>query len=179
MNWDLLEEQICEAVRISYTDIVENFSSERIYAFAIYTDADCYTILPTANTIDQYEKKISTRNIVEPERKPSYKWYIGEWKYEAWKDEAFNSICEELGSAAESASMNNTRLDFKKQVHQCMLNSLYRLKNEGLFPNSDNEFVIFISSSDYDDAKLLEEWSAKILNDQGVYEKFEKRYQLS
>lgn len=179
MNWNNLEQKISNAVKDAYLDIVKNLSQEKIYAFAIYTDADCYTVLPTANTQKKHEEKISREAVTTPSEKAGYKWYIGEWAYEVWRGELFDDICDELSSAAEVACLTDTHSAFKKSAHQCLLNSLLKLRNEGLFSNAESDFVVFISSSDYDEAISLENWSAKILNSQSIYEKFERRYKTS
>jgi len=173
MKWDNLIRDVVAASRISFSDLLDQHKGEKFYAFILYTDNDCYTILPSANSVEKYNEKI----LNSPEGMAAYKWYIGEWSYEAWKGDEFDKICKELSVASQLAYENGLFEEFKKNVHLCMINALLLLDREGFFGHTKDDIVLFISSSEYDEAKDLEDRSAKVLNSPEVYDKFLKRYQ--
>ena len=173
MDWEKLTAEIVAASRISFGDLLKN-KNESFYAFILYTDGDCYTVVPAANSLEKYyEKSGNTEDAW-------YKWGSAEWAYEAWKGDEFTSICAQLSSFCGELPDNDMQsfYDFKKNVHACMINALKRLDEEGFFDSIRNQIVLFISSSDDDDDLEIENKSAKILNSSSVYEKFLKRYDI-
>ncbi|WP_313915174.1 DUF4303 domain-containing protein [Tahibacter sp.] len=176
MNLDDLTERAIAAARTSFSDLMEKKKGEAFYAFILYTDADCYTVLPSANSIEKYREKIAKRGVDDPKRMAGYKWSIGEWAYESWKAEAFDAICEDLSEASQSACEAGTFPGFRQQVHSSMIEALASLDAEGFFGSMRSGIVIFVSSSDYDESIELENRSAQRLNSPEVYAEFLKRY---
>lgn len=178
MNWTDLTQRIAAAARISFSDLMDRNKEESFYAFALYTDADCYTVLPSANSIEKHSEKLSTAGVDDPAGKAGYQWYIGEWAYEAWKGEAFTAICRDLSAASQLACEAGLFAGFRQQVHASMIEAMALLDGEGLFGAARNKAVIFISSTDYDEAFALENSSAEVLNLPEVCQKFLQRYQV-
>lgn len=176
MDWVDLTERIVAASRVAFSDLIEQRKGEGFYAFILYTDADCYTVLPSANSIERHQEKVLRRGVDDPKRMAGYKWSIGEWAYEAWKGEAFDAICKDLSEASQSACEAGNFPEFRQQVHSAMIKALATLDGEEFFGSLRNEIVIFISSSDYDESIGMENASAKILNPPEVYEGFLRRY---
>lgn len=176
MNWNELIQQIIQAARSSFSDLMLTHKDDDFYAFILYTDDDCYTILPSANSIQKLNEKILKRGIGDPKRIAGYKWSIGEWAYEAWHDDEFSQICDALSEASEVASSDGTFSTFKENTHQSMIDALRALDQEGFFGAIRKNIAIFISSSDYDESIAIENNSAKLLNSSDLYEKFVNRY---
>lgn len=176
MNWVELTAKIVAAARVSFSDLIEQRKAENFYAFILYTDADCYTVVPAANSIERHLEKISLEDDNDPEQIAAYKWASGEWAYEAWKAEAFNEICRDLSAASQAACEAGSFAEFRQQVHSSMIKALEALDGEGFFGPIRNEIVIFISSSDYDEAIEMEDRSAQMLNSPKVYDQFLKRW---
>lgn len=176
VDWVALTEKILAASRISFSDLMKQKKDESFYAFILYTDGDCYTVLPSANSVEKLDEKLTRRGVDDPKRAAGYRWSIGEWAYEAWKDDAFEQICEDLSAASQAACEADTFPEFKQQVHASMIKALSLLDEEGFFGARRDAAVIFISSSDYDESIDLENRSAKILNPPEVYAAFVKRY---
>ncbi len=176
MDWAGLAERIIAASRISFSGLIDHGKGAGFYAFILYTDADCYTVLPSANAIEKHKEKIAREGVEDPKEMAGYKWSIGEWAYESWKAEAFDAICQDLSEASQSACELGTFPEFRQQVHAAMIKALASLDGEGFFGSIRNEIVLFISSSDYDESIEMENRSAQVLNSPGVYEAFLKRY---
>lgn len=176
MDWADLTKRIGIAFRVSFSDLIEQRKGAGFYAFILYTDADCYTVLPSANSIEKHKEKIARKGVEDPKEMAGYKWSIGEWAYESWKAEAFDAICEDLSEASQSACEAGTFPEFRQQVHSSMIKALASLDEEGFFGSIRSDIVIFVSSSDYDESIELENRSARILNSPEVYEEFLKRY---
>lgn len=176
VDWVNLTERIVAASRISFSDLIDQRRSEGFYAFALYTDGDCYTVLPSANSLEKHNEKLSKRGIDDPRNMAGYKWSIGEWAYEAWKDKGFEDICRDLSAASQSACEAGTFPEFRQQVHSSMVKALAFLDGEGCFGSIRNEIVIFISSTDVDEAIDMENQSAKVLNSPVIHDGFLKRY---
>jgi len=178
MDWDSLTRNIIDAARASFSDLMNQHREESFYAFILYTDNDCYTVLPSANSIEKHNEKILNENVKDAKSIAAYKWYIGEWFYEAWKDSEFDKICKELSDASQVAYTSGSFLKFKEHVHACMIKALLLLDKEGFWGRTRGNIVLFISSSEYDESKDMENSSAKILNPQKIYERFLKRYNV-
>lgn len=176
MYWAELTERIIVASRVSFSDLIQQRKGESFYAFILYTDADCYTVLPSANSIEKHKEKIAREGAEGPKELAGYKWSIGEWAYESWKAEAFDAVCEDLSEASQSACEAGAFAEFRQQVHASMIKALASLDEEGFFGSIRSGIVIFVSSSDYDESIELENRSALMLNSPDVYEKFLKRY---
>ncbi|MCQ4165855.1 DUF4303 domain-containing protein [Tahibacter harae] len=176
LDWTSFPGRIAAAARASFADLIERRKQEDFYAFALYTDADCYTVLPCANSIEKHSEKLSKAGVDDPAEMAGYQWYIGEWAYEAWKDEAFTAICRDLSAASQAACETGSFAAFRQQVHASMIAAMALLDGEGLFAPAGSETVIFISSTDQDEAFALENNSAEVLNSSTVYRKFLRRY---
>lgn len=63
MNWNKLSEEIFVAARLSFSELISRHNEEHFYAFALYTDSDCYTVVPAANSLQKYDTKIAEDNV--------------------------------------------------------------------------------------------------------------------
>ncbi len=176
MDWVDLTERIVAASRISFSDLMDQRRRETFYAFILYTDGDCYTVLPSANSIEKHNEKMSRSSVSDTKERAGYQWSIGEWAYEAWKDDGFEEICQDLSVACQSACEAGTFPEFRQQVHASMVKALALLDKEGFFGPARSEVVIFISSTDGDECFDLENWSARLLNPPEIHDEFLKRY---
>lgn len=176
MNWAELTERIIVASRVSFPDLIQQRKGESFYAFILYTDADCYTVAPSANSIEKHEEKIAREGVEHPEEMAGYKWFIGEWAYESLKAEAFDAVCEDLSEASQTACEAGAFAEFRQQVHSSIIKARASLDEQGFFGSIRRDVVISASSSDCDESTELENRSAQMLNSPEVYEKFLTRY---
>ncbi|THJ30303.1 DUF4303 domain-containing protein [Lampropedia aestuarii] len=171
-----LVNDIIEATKYTLSQLKNNHQNENIYAFILYTDNDCYTILPAANSLEMYEKKIKDDEVDDEQELIAYKWSSAEWAYESLYDEKFSKISIQLSEASTQASASNKFEEFKIYVHNCMINALKSLDEGGFFENPRKNLTLFISSSEYDESIEMENSSAKILNPPEIYKSFLDRH---
>jgi hypothetical protein len=176
VDWPALTGSIAAAARISFGDLLTRADRETFYAFALYTDADAYTVLPTANSVEKFNDTVVRAGVEDARGRAGYRWSIGEWAYEAWQSDAFQAICEELSAASQRACEAGTFTEFRQCVHGCMIDALASLDAGGLFAAIRERIVLFVSSSDADEAFDLENRSARVLNSAAVCAEFLKRY---
>lgn len=177
MDWIALTESITSAVKAAFSNLIRREDTSTIYAFILYTDADCYTVLPSANSIERHEEKIAREGIVDASEIAGYKWSIGEWTYEAWMPAEFEAICRELSAASQEAYQQGTFSEYRERVHASMIGALSSLDEEGFFAAARDHAVLFISSSDHDESMEMENMSAQILNPPSMYAEFLRRYE--
>lgn len=180
MNWEELTTDIAEAARSSFTELLAQHGHEAFYAFALYTDGDCYTVVPAANSSEQYRAKIARTGKTDPRQLAYYKWASAEWSYESFAADPFDAICDRLSEACGAVSGDAVAFAaFKADVHRAMIEAMKRLDEESFFGERRNGSVLFITSSDYDEAKAMEDSSASALNPPEVYAAFQKRYEVT
>lgn len=176
MDWNALTARIIAASRVAFLDLIYQERGASFYAFILYTDVDCYTVLPSANSIEKHDERVAKEGVEDPSEIAGYKWSIGEWAYEAWNSEAFCAISHDLSAASQVASRQGVFSDFRERVHSAMIKAMSSLGEEGVFSPLRAQVVFFISSSDYDESFEMENRSAQILNPPAVYAEFLNRY---
>ena len=180
LNKEELTKDIAAAARSSFAELLAQHGDEAFYAFALYTDGDCYTVVPAANSVEQYRAKIARTGKTDPRQLAYYKWASAEWAYESFAADPFNAICDQLSEACGAVSSDATAFAaFKADVHEAMIEALKRLDEEDFFGERRNGCVLFITSSDYDEAKAMEDRSADALNPPETYAAFQKRYEVT
>lgn len=168
MDWPALKNEIAAAARESFCDLLAKHGSERFYAFALYTDEDCITVAPAANSIEQYLATLATLDKPERQERAYYQWASSEWAYEAWAWEPFNPVSSRLHQACTQVSSDAAAFAaFKAKVHQAMIDALKQLDDEGCFGRhrqAADSAVLFITSTDSEDSEAMEDHSARLLN---------------
>jgi len=173
---DDITDKIVNAAKYSFSKIIENIPNETIYAFILYTDEDCYTILPAANSLEKLKEKMLENENGDPISLAECKWSSAEWAYEAAHADKFVEISRALSEASGKAVKSGNFNDFKARTHHCMINALQRMDKENFFDNRRDGLILYISSSDHDESIKIEDFSAKKLNSKQKYEPFLRRY---
>lgn len=177
MDWPALTHDIAAAARQSFGDLLARHGDETFYAFALYTDEDCITIAPAANSQERHQATLAALDD-KPDRQERnyYRWASSEWAYEAWAGEPFNPISSRLRAACAAVSGDAAAFAaFKAQVHQAMAGALRQLDGEGFFGRhrqEANAAVLFITAPDADDTEAMEDQSARLLNPPAVCKAF-------
>jgi hypothetical protein len=177
VHWTGLTHDIAAAARQSFSDLLARHGDEAFYAFVLYTDADCYTVVPAANSLQQCRAKLDRLDDADPGDLAYYRWASAEWAYEAHAAEPFDPICERLSAACAAVSGDAAAFAaFKAHVHQAMIDALKQLDDEGFFGQRRDDAVLFITSSDADEAEAMENRSAAMLNRPEVRDLFLARF---
>jgi hypothetical protein len=178
MHWDQLKNQVYEASKQGFHQLLESHKSEDIYALALYTDSGAMSVSASANSVERYAEKVDAD--LDDEDKTGdnlayYKWSTSEWAYEAADGESFALINKLLRENDERENFSS----FKKGLLNVMTESLAQLVSEGFFENlytNRSNYVVFVSITDDDDAESVENESAEVINSRPTYDEFLKRY---
>jgi hypothetical protein len=179
MNWDQLKNQIYDASKHAFHELLDLHKSEHFYTFALYTDSAAMSVSPSANSVERYAEKVG-RELEEDEKTGEnlayYKWSTSEWAYEAERGESFALINDFLRQDSARSDIST----FKKSLVDVMTEALAQLMSEGFFERAPtatgSPCVVFVSITDDDDAENVENKSADIINSRAAYDEFLKRY---
>lgn len=180
MDWTALTNDIAAAARQSFSDLLARHGGETFYAFALYTDEDCITVAPAANSLEQHQATLAMLDKPDRQERAYYQWASPEWAYEAWASEPFHPISSQLRAACAAVSGDATAfVAFKAQVRQAMIEALKRLDAEELFGRhrqGPSSAVLFITAPDCEDTEAMEDHSARLLNRPEVCKTFLKQH---
>ncbi len=178
MDRDALADEIAAAARLSFAALLARHGDEDFYAFALYTDGDGWTVVPAANSREQFRATVEREGLEDPADLAAYRWSSAEWAYEAFAAEPFEPICATLRAASEARDDDEAAFAaFKDDLHHAMTEALRRLDREGFFGDRRDGAVLFVTSSDADEAPALEDRSAEALNPPDTAEAFRRRYE--
>ncbi|WP_413532210.1 DUF4303 domain-containing protein [Empedobacter brevis] len=151
-----LEKEIEEATRKAFQEIVANHASEKIYAFALYSDEGAMTVCPSTNT----EDFLATN---DQEDLTYYKFEPAEWQYEGdGAEDEFSKISTQLYDITEVELENEDDEvfeAFQQELYQTCIQVLLKLKKENFFRNliGKDIFLMFsVTDYEYDRDKLKE-----------------------
>lgn len=177
MDWQKLTDDIVTAAAAAFGSLMTEKSDEHFYAFSLYTDEFAETISPSSNTIERYHEKIYRTGVTHLLDIASCRWSTAEWAYEAKNARLFSGIYRDLEKHRKSLPTSQEALEsYKKSVHQCMISALKKLDEDRFFAQRREYIVLFISSSDDDEAFDMENASVVQLNSERIYAPFLKRY---
>jgi hypothetical protein len=198
MDWETLTSKVVAAATATFGALRSEKADEHFYAFALYTDGDAETIMPSANSVERLQAVLQKNKSDHPLDLASYKWATAEWAYEAWEPDPklFDGVYRDLAELRDALPTVEVEvecwpgkvitsreladeLSYKRAVHQCMIDALNRMDEDGCFGPGREDVVLFVSSSDDDEACDLENESAKQLNPEDVYLPFLKRYDVA
>lgn len=181
------EKEITDAIYYDFKKILEKIESknEEIYAVAFITDSNIQSLNILANTEQSLIRTINYYNIkVYPNSKNddaqfirniSLRWNPSEWSYDC-SDITHSKISK------ISKKLFSTKIipcaETKAEFFELLCNTIKKLDENGLFsPTSDrNKITLFMSISDDDNAIDMENYSAKLLNTDKIYNEFRIRY---
>jgi hypothetical protein len=174
-----LTRDIGAAARQSFTELLARHGHEAFYAFVLYTDGDCWTVSPAANSLEQLKARATAEEVTDSREIAAAKWSSADWAYEAVGAEPFDPICVRLQAHSNALPDEpGTFAAFKEEVHRAMVEALRSLDESGVFGRHREGAVLFITSSDNGDAEALEDRSARLLNPPDIYEAFRRRYDV-
>lgn len=177
MDWKKLTNDVVAAASAAFASLRSEKPNEHFYVFSLYTDSDAWTILPSANSIEKYEAILRKTRETNEKQIAYSKWATAEWAYEAWGKKLFTGIYRELEDHRKSLPQSEKDDEaYKHSVHECMISALKQMDEDGVFAKGRETIVLYVSSSDGDEAFDLENQSVKRLNPKEIYLPFLKRY---
>ena len=169
----MFKKELKEAIIGDYLSLKVLFNNETPYCCALVTDSDASTIFFAINTIERYNDKI---NKVGEKYKAYYKWTPAEWAYgdHLSNQKMVSNVSNILSKKIEEKEVKDNYSNFEISLYECMTEVLKELlEEEKYFKN----MIVFISISDDKRAKAVENYSAKIINSENIYNSFIKRYE--
>lgn len=182
-----LGDQIQQAVKKDVQNILNAVGEEEIYAVALVTDSDCVTLYLALNTYE-YMKKRDEEYIKKfpndwPEQQIKSiregtvsltKWIPADWGYSDGKGSELNNISKLLFAKEESNPEEYARS--KDLFFETVTSAFKHLIESKIFGDDSEKITYFISISDDESIYEIENYSAKLLNTEKVYEDFLNRH---
>lgn len=165
--------------------VLREVGGEKIYAAALVTDSDCITLYLAVNSYEYMRKRdleyIDILHLPEDQAKKIQdgtgsivKWVPDEWGYSDGKDSRLNEISKLL--YAKEASDSEAYEKENDLFFETVTSAFKEVISTKVFGEASEEIVYFISMSDDERTDDIENYSAKLLNSEKVYEKFLKRH---
>ena len=141
-----------------------------ICAFGLYSDESAMSISISYNTKNHLQEIQDE----DPDEKVYYRWSPGEWFRESYLTGEFEELSEQLEPHTEERfSTEEEFLEFRRNLFDTAVEVLLELKNERLFKESDESFILLFSVSEYENIEKEIEW-VKQLNAEKPAKEFEE-----
>lgn len=155
-NFKELALAIESATRKAFIEIAQKHKSERIYAFALYSDEGAMTVCPATNTLDFLDSSPKDDTLY-------YKYEPAEWIYEGdGADDDFSDICSQLFDEVDDEKYYEDELlfdAFQSSLYQTCVDVLLKLKQENFFKDIvGHDIFLMFSVTDFEqDRRFLAE----------------------
>ncbi|OWR32339.1 hypothetical protein CDO73_01650 [Saccharibacillus sp. O23] len=171
-------EELVQAVRADFAELVKRIGNEKLYAVALVTDSDAGTVYLGMNTEESLGRRVEYyKREGDPDAESyisSYRWMPDEWAYSDGDLEPSQTV--------RASRMLSSRDDYSEETQaafcEAASEALKQLDQEGLFSNvaDRDELTLFVYMNDDDRSEDIEDYSAKLLNPEPVYLRFKARY---
>lgn len=172
-----LEKAVHDGVKgtLDYTSI--KYSKDDIFTYVLYIDEDCTSLGWAANTYSHYEK--IKKEFTNPNTILAIKWYypyfaLGLGKLESKFDKIFY---EDILSILDEISEFEPEDDFTTYQAE-IVDSIIKSFKFAIQNYHNKNITFFMTIVDSDNAKLMEDFSAKELNEESLYFKFIHRFEM-
>lgn len=137
-DFEVLQSEIVHAAKLALKEFSVLHKTERICAFALYSDEGAMTVCNAINTTG-YLAECQQEN---PDDALYYKFEPAEWKYESvFGNGAFNELSKKTAAGADKKGSNFSK--FKQNLFESCVLALTRLKSE-----FDSEVLLLFAVSD-------------------------------
>lgn len=186
-----LKNKIQQAVKDDFKRILMEVGEEKIYSIALVTDSDCTSLFLAVNTYEYMRKQDDNsieeakdclpKEIVEKMKAGLLcisKWVPADWGYSDGKKSKLNKVSEMLYHKEESLGPDDAvKSKYQELVLETIISTFHMLIQSDAFGEISKEITFFVSMSDDERTEDIENYSAKLLNSEEVYEEFLKRYE--
>ena len=194
---DMSKNELIKAIKEDFLRLYERMYIEKVYAGCLVTDDDASGMFLVFNTLEYLNKKDALlfgedpfkefREMLSPEEfhksfgeyegtAMSTKWIPDEWGYgnNSLEDSFLNKYNAVLWNVRYSLRTEFEVSKFKDEMRKVMIDSLSLLKKY-IEEKLNNEILLFVSITDSEQSKLVENESAKKINSANSYNEFLKR----
>jgi hypothetical protein len=162
------EEDLYKITKEIFTSFQAKKDSEIICGFALYSDGSASSIAASLNTRDHLDELVEEN----PDDKEYFRWSPAEWKYEGLESIKTNSLSKKLFEASGKIS-GEEFYKFRNQIFDSSVRVLKRMKEEGVFSSTDEDFILLFSVSDFSNPASEIAW-VNALNDEALSQEFEE-----
>ena len=190
---DVAEFQAClvGAVTKSFGDLINRFSGDTFYGFALFTTDDLAGVVPSASTERGFEQRkqelladqdrltwLAQKNIdLQEVIDTDCRWSVYNWEHECHLADAFSPAGEMLRVAADRTPSDSERIRLTGVALAAMVVALRRVELDGLFAKVEDRasFTLLCSKPCSSDTDWLEKESAFLLNPRRVSNAFKRQ----
>jgi hypothetical protein len=173
MDWDVIQNQIEQSVKRAFDEFVAENVNDQLYALCLSVSEDGMGLGLNGNNESCFDKKLSSESKFEeitPQYESYLRWSPAEWCFEDIGDDLFQPINDALTQAALHDGLDET--DFVKLIN-AMIASLRRLRETRA--DALKGVTLFVTVTDSDEAKEIENRSATDINPSDVSQGFVSR----
>ncbi len=168
--YEVLVKELEKALVKELWEIRRAAGDEKIYAAALLTDSGCTSVSLYVNTLEHLSRTLGGNNSDEA------KWKIESWGY----SDRMNGRKSLLARSCQML-LNHDKKDHNEHLRmrdvfiETAASAFRRAILKHPLTADPDDVTYFISISDSDGAKRLENFSSKMLNSKAVYKEFFKR----
>jgi hypothetical protein len=146
MDFEILKQQIENAVRKAFLEVYEKHGAEGVYSFALYSDEGAMTVCPAVNTMKVME-------MADEDDALYYKYEPAEWTYEMkGAEKEFGDICTQLREELDNHDDDDQWFEgFQTKLYSICIEVLEKLRNENFFTKiTGKDIFLIFTVSDYE-----------------------------
>ncbi|WP_082468227.1 MULTISPECIES: DUF4303 domain-containing protein [unclassified Sphingomonas] len=173
MDWEAIENQLVQAVRQAFDDFVAENGTDGLYALCLSISEDGMGLGLNATTESCFNEKLSSESAIEeitPQYKSYLRWSPAEWCFEGVGDDIFQPINDTLTQVVLNDELNDS--DFLQLIN-LMIASLRKLRESQA--KLLHDITLFVTITDSDESKKIENRSAVEINPPEVAQGFVSR----
>lgn len=171
LNFQQFKSKLKKSTRKVFLQLTKEYND--ICAFGLYSDESAMSIAVSFNTESYFKEMWES----DPDEKESYRWFPGEWFCESYQDSKdFDKLNKQISpnsSLNESFPTTTEFLEFRDNLYNTAVEVLSELKDEGLFSEFTNEFILLFAVSEFENEEKQIEWVEK-LNSEKLSNEFEE-----
>lgn len=169
--YEILVKELEKALVKELWEIRRAAGDEKIYAAALLTDSNCTSVSLYVNTLEHL-----TRTLGENISDEKLKWKIESWGY----SDRMNGRKSLLLKSCQMLSIHDKKdhdehMRMRDVFIETAVSAFRRAILKHPLTADTDDVTYYISISDSDEAKRLENFSSKMLNSKAVYKEFFKR----
>ena len=184
-----ISKKLCKAIKKDAKRVLKELDGEELYSVALVTDSDCISLYMALNTYEYLETadeeylELVREDLTEADINQIKsgvicltKWLPDEWGYSDGETSALNKISRLLYKKEETVPEEYEKN--KKLFLEMVITVFKDLIEDKVFGKDSEHVTFFVSMSDGEGIYDIENYSAKMLNSQKVYEEFVNRKEL-
>lgn len=162
MDWDTIRNELAQAVQRAFADFRAGTDSDQLYALCLSASEGGMGIGLNANTEFCFNEKLSSESLAEeitPQYESYLRWSPAEWGSEGIGDDGFQPLNDALTQAVLNDALDESSLEKLVDAMIAALCHFHEAQGDTL-----KGVTLFVTITDSDDTKAIEDQSAIIIN---------------